>query len=765
MRRSLLAAVVALAGVGASPAAAQIPPPSLTADTTFAFSGVSEYDYRAALADDIGRRAAVDPALGRSYAVGDTETVTGETVIAVVARRADGALDPGFAGDGSLALPVTAGQDAHGADIAVLPDGRLRILGTADVDATSGTDLDVVLAGLLADGTPDPDFDVETFPAGGGDDVAGGLAIDTAGRLAISGGTGDDTFLAVRSVDGSPDGPITILDRGVGRDDTGVDVALGAAGPVALIEIDGLLGTRSELYELGGFDTELAVPGATDVAAGGLLAYGGKLWATGTATVGADDDIYVARVDSGGADLQTRRFDIRGSIFSPSQPVAGHGADLTLVAGDPDTLVVGGSSTTDAGEEWALAAFNGLEGPLDALQVAELVIPVAGQGGASGVAGAPGGVVAGAGTLRDFAPGAGGTGDLSISMARAFIDVEKRCDVSLAITSPVELVLRGTQPGALAIRVTNNGKRTCASRLSLPAPWSAAAGTLDLGRIVPGETVSRTLSLSYGAAFPATGTLELTLVAGGDAALGDNVVRLPVVFSFCDLQLALAEAPLVLGTEGERRFSFTLRNVGTAPCRSAQVLTGATGRRVGLAVPFPVAPGRSVEDAFSVGVARGTKSGRAAALSFGAADADDVNAANNGATSAPMVVRPGDTTTRKPTRAGTFTGSASAGSGKGVPKRTLRVRYVQISVQRSGKECVFLGSARGELRTLDKGDSGKCDEPVWVKVSGTEKWKLRLRKALPKGLYTLRSRAVLANGVAEGRFTRGDKNLVRFRLR
>jgi hypothetical protein len=95
----------------------------------------------------------------------------------------------------------------------------------------------------------------------------------------------------------------------------------------------------------------------------------------------------------------------------------------------------------------------------------------------------------------------------------------------------------------------------------------------------------------------------------------------------------------------------------------------------------------------------------------------------------------------------------------------LRVRYVQISVQRSGKECRWLGSPRGELRTLDTGDGGKCDEPVWVTVSGTEQWKLRLRKALPKGVYTLRSRAVLANGVAEGRFSKGDKNLVRFRAR
>jgi hypothetical protein len=93
MRRALLAALVAVL-VPAAPAAAQVQPPSLTADTTFAFSGVSEYDFRATLADDVGRRAAIDPALGRSYAVGDTETASGATEIAVVARRANGTLDP-----------------------------------------------------------------------------------------------------------------------------------------------------------------------------------------------------------------------------------------------------------------------------------------------------------------------------------------------------------------------------------------------------------------------------------------------------------------------------------------------------------------------------------------------------------------------------------------------------------------------------------------------------------------------------------------------
>ena len=56
--------------VVAAPAAAQIQPPTLTADTTFAFQGVSQYDFSAGVQEDVGLAAAVDDARGRTYAAG-----------------------------------------------------------------------------------------------------------------------------------------------------------------------------------------------------------------------------------------------------------------------------------------------------------------------------------------------------------------------------------------------------------------------------------------------------------------------------------------------------------------------------------------------------------------------------------------------------------------------------------------------------------------------------------------------------------------------
>ena len=155
---------------------------------------------------------------------------------------------------------------------------------------------------------------------------------------------------------------------------------------------------------------------------------------------------------------------MRGTVFPSTQAVDSEGRDLTVVGGEPDAIVVGGAAITDRGSEWAVAAFNGLPGALDALQGTELVIPVDGQGAADAIAGASGGRIAAAGTLRDFSVENGGTNDLSIGMARVLVDAEKRCDLTLAILDPVELVMRGTRSAQLTWRVTNNGTRALLRR-------------------------------------------------------------------------------------------------------------------------------------------------------------------------------------------------------------------------------------------------------------------------------------------------------------
>jgi hypothetical protein len=174
-----------------------------------------------------------------------------------------------------------------------------------------------------------------------------------------------------------------------------------------------------------------------------------------------------------------------------------------------------------------------------------------------------------------------------------------------------------------------------------------------------------------------------------------------------------------------------------------------------------------VTDEIQVGLRRGARLGTRAAITFLAGAADDVQMANNALSARPRVVTVGDSSARRPTKKGKrFTGSArGARPTKGVRRRQLELDHVEIAVRRHGKGCRWLSTAEGGLRSVPKGMKRTCDQPVWVRVRGTSEWRLQLREALPKGRYTLISRAVTRNGVPEGKFGFKDRNKVRFRIR
>ena len=92
----------------------------------------------------------------RVYTVGTTGTVDGQD-IAIAALRLDGTRESAFSGDGKLTVSIGA-KAAVGTGIAVLPDGRLRVVAAIDRSVTSATNYDVAVVGLKGDGTPDPTF-------------------------------------------------------------------------------------------------------------------------------------------------------------------------------------------------------------------------------------------------------------------------------------------------------------------------------------------------------------------------------------------------------------------------------------------------------------------------------------------------------------------------------------------------------------------------------------------------------------------------------
>ena len=172
-------------------------------------------------------------------------------------------------------------------------------------------------------------------------------------------------------------------------------------------------------------------------------------------------------------------------------------------------------------------------------------------------------------------------------------------------------------------------------------------------------------------------------------------------------------------------------------------------------------------DEVQVAVRRRTvRPGGRAPITFAVATTGDVRLANNVQRASPVVVRVGDTNARRPTRRNRlFTGTAKAARRvKGVKRRTGKVVRVELAVRRTGKSCRWLAGTGGGLRVVPKGLAGTCDQPVWILARGTEDWRLRLRGKLPKGRYTLLSRAVTRSGAVEGAFSFGDHNKVRFRI-
>ena len=158
--------------------------------------------------------------------------------------------------------------------------------------------------------------------------------------------------------------------------------------------------------------------------------------------------------------------------------------------GEPDTLVVGGSTATDAGHEVAAAAFNQLDGALAALQIDRARDPGRGPGRRGrrrrrqrrrGRAHR--------GTLRDFRRRPGGSDDLSIGMARVLVDAEKRCDLALAIVGAGRAgPARRPRRRSVTLRVTNNGQRALRGAVSLPGAVRHGRGAAVTGKLGPGQS-------------------------------------------------------------------------------------------------------------------------------------------------------------------------------------------------------------------------------------------------------------------------------------
>jgi uncharacterized delta-60 repeat protein len=164
--------------------------PDFTVDTGFADGGLAQTLYPGGGFGALGASAVtVDPS-GRILAAGKVAPTGNHIVFGVVRYTTDGAVDPSFGNAGVTLVDFGVITDLV-TSIAVLPDGRILVSGTAGV-LTSAGGSDYAVARLDANGTLDP-----TFGSGGKAMVdvrssienPGVMAVQPDGKILIAGGS------------------------------------------------------------------------------------------------------------------------------------------------------------------------------------------------------------------------------------------------------------------------------------------------------------------------------------------------------------------------------------------------------------------------------------------------------------------------------------------------------------------------------------------------------------------------------------------------
>lgn len=195
--------VVGLAGIGSNQAGLVRLNPDGTRDTTFDGDGRASYAHGISYQP----RAAALQSDGRIVVVGDSQpTVMGIREMAVLRVLPNGSLDPDFDGDGRQVIPF--GLETFGYAVAVQPDGKIVVAGSAAGDA--------VVVRLNADGSLDTSFNPQptaTIEDGngrrrvdsGGTESFRAIALQPTGEIVLGGAvtTGQTQMLAARLL---PDG-------------------------------------------------------------------------------------------------------------------------------------------------------------------------------------------------------------------------------------------------------------------------------------------------------------------------------------------------------------------------------------------------------------------------------------------------------------------------------------------------------------------------------------------------------------------------------
>lgn len=298
---------------------------------------------------------------------------------ALARYNTNGSLDNSFSTDGKLIMSIGSGDDNAYA-VALQPDGKLVVAGLYD----NGTDIDLVLARLNPNGTPDNSFNsngIVTASFGSAFDEATAVAIQPDGKIVVAGWSyiiSDYDFAVARfNADGSldntfsgdgkhtidfnltddlansmrvlPNGNILIAGRHYnGADD---DFALACLTPQGTL--------------LSGFGSNGRV--ITDFGSGGDIANSvfdilenGKIVVAGSAYNGANRDFVLARYNSDGS--LDNSFNSVGYV---TKALGSSDDDAHSVCPQPDgKLVLSGCTYNGSDWDFALCRYN-TDGTID----------------------------------------------------------------------------------------------------------------------------------------------------------------------------------------------------------------------------------------------------------------------------------------------------------------------------------------------------------------------------------------------------------------
>ena len=240
-----------------------------TLDTTFDGDGIRLIDI--AGDNDTARGIAVQS--DGKIVVGGVAAVAGNNDFAVVRLNADGSLDASFGTGGKVTTAIGAGADeARG--LAIQTDGKILLTGYSH----NGTNEDVALVRYNTDGSLDTNFDGDgkrTLAIGSGYDVANAVALQSDGKIVVAG----DSLIS-----GTPD--FTVM----------------------RFNADGSLDTS---FDTDGMATT-AVGGSSDYSKALAIQSDGRIVVVGESFNGSNNDIAVVRYNSDGS-LDTT-FDTDGKL-------------------------------------------------------------------------------------------------------------------------------------------------------------------------------------------------------------------------------------------------------------------------------------------------------------------------------------------------------------------------------------------------------------------------------------------------------------------